>query len=186
MKKVLLMILLCLANSTLMSQETFWSGNLKSVFGEVGWSNLKLSAALGFRFWNIGASMGLTGFAASKPKYIYPSTQYPMPRQGEYEDYKFTYVLVTTDFYYFFEIFDDFIITPNIGFYVQQDSILARSLRTNLQYDFGQLYYTGKTENKVGLNFGIGVDYYYLDNYFVGIGYNYRRGLFIRFAYYWF
>lgn len=187
MKKFFLFcITVCVANFSLKAQENFWSSNLKSVFGEVGWSNLRLSAALGFRFWNFGASMGLTGFAASKPKYIYPSTQYPLPKKGEYEDYKFTYVLVTTDFYYFFEIFDDFIITPNVGFYVQQDSILARSLRTSTPNDFGQLYYTGKTENKVGLNFGLGVDYYYLDNYFFGIGYNFRRGLFIRFAFYWF
>ncbi|MCX7909711.1 MAG: hypothetical protein N2560_09395 [Ignavibacteria bacterium] len=186
MKKNFVIIILLLCGINLKAEESFWASNLKSIFGEVGWSNLKLSAALGFRFWNIGVSMGLTGFAAPKPKYIYPSTQFPLPKLGEYEDYKFTYVLVTTDFYYFFEVFDDFIITPNIGFYVQQDSILARSLRTNIQYDFGQLYYTGKTENKVGLNFGLGIDYYYLDNYFVGIGYNLRRGIFIRFAYYWF
>jgi len=189
-KAVAFWVCLFLATSVpILAQETFWSSNLKSVFGEVGWSKLKLSAALGFRFWNVGASMGLTGFASSKPKYIYPSTQYPIPKKGEYEEYKFTYVLVTTDFYYFFEIFDDFIITPNVGFYVQQDSILAKSLRTTTpsgQSDYGQLYYLGKTENKVGINFGIGLDYYYLDNYFVGIGYNYRRGIFLRFAYYWY
>lgn len=186
MKKIVTICFLFLMQIPLIGQESFWSNNLKSVFGEVGWSKLKLSAALGFRFWNVGASMGLAGFSASNPKYIYPSNQYPMPKPGEYEEYKFTYILVTTDFYYFFEVFDDFIITPNIGFYVQQDSVLARSLRTHIQYDFGQLYYTGKTENKVGLNFGLGVDYYYLDSYFVGIGFNFRRGVYLRFAYYWF
>lgn len=183
---LLLAFTLCLP---LYSQETFWENNLKSVFGELGWNKLKLSAALGFRFWNVGASMGLSGFAASKPKYIYPSNQFPMPKKDEYEEYKFTYVLVSTDFYYFFEIFEDFIITPTVGFYVQQDSVLARSLRTypqSAQNDYGQLYYLGKTENKVGMNFGLGLDYYILDKYFVGIGFNYKRGIFLRFAYYWF
>lgn len=189
MKKKLTFVLLFLVINSAFSQESFWSSKIKSVFGEIGWSNLKLSAALGFRFWNFGLSMGLAGFAASKPKYIYPSNQYPLPKQGEYEESKFTYVLVTTDFYYFFEIFEDFIITPSIGFYVQQDSVLARSLRTNTPFgvpDFGQLYYLGKTENKVGINFGLGVDYYFLDEYIIGLGYNYRRGIFVRFAYYWF
>jgi hypothetical protein len=32
----------------------------------------------------------------------------------------------------------------------------------------------------------LGLDYYFLDQYFVGIGYNFRRGIFVRFAYYWF
>ncbi len=186
MRKLKIFILLIISCISLKAQDNIWSNNLKSVFGELGWSNLKLSAALGFRFWNLGTSIGLSGFASSKPKYIYPSTQFPMPKPGEFEETKFTYVLVTTDFYYFFEIFDDFIITPNFGFYVQQDSILARSLRTYIQYDFGQLYYTGRTENKVGINFGLSLDYYYLDKYFVGIGYNYKRGIFLRIAYYWF
>ncbi|MFN3270499.1 MAG: hypothetical protein ACK42G_07925 [Candidatus Kapaibacteriota bacterium] len=188
MKKVVFLLALFISLNSY-AQESFWASNLKSVFGEIGWNKLKLSAAVGFRFWNVGASMGLTGFASSKPKYIYPSTQYPLPKKGEYDEYKFTYVLVTTDFYYFFELFDDFIITPTIGFYVQQDSILAKSRRITTPYgqtDYGQLYYLGKTENKTGLNFGIGIDYYLLDQYFVGIGFNYRRGIFLRFAYYWF
>ncbi|MGB9852147.1 MAG: hypothetical protein ACPLPX_04700 [Candidatus Kapaibacteriota bacterium] len=189
MRSLRIIILSLVCFSQLVAQESIWSSNLKSVFGELGWSKLKLSAAVGFRFWNVGASMGLTGFAASKPKYIYPSTQYPMPKKGEYEEYKFTYVLVTTDFYYFFEILNDFIITPSIGLYVQQDSLLARSTRLFSPSginDYGQLYYLGRTENKVGLNFGIGFDYYLQEQYFLGIGFNLRRGIFVRFAYYWF
>ncbi|MCX7879872.1 MAG: hypothetical protein N2517_04345 [Ignavibacteria bacterium] len=169
------------------SQESFWSDNLKSVFGELGWTKIKLSAALGFRFWNLGVSMGLAGFANPSPKYIYPDfNQFPMPKQGEYEEFTFTYILVTTDFYYFYEIFDDFIIVPSLGFYVQQDSILARSTRQNDPAGFGALYYLGKTVNKTGINIGIGLDYYFLDNYFAGIGFNLRRGIYLRFAYYWF
>jgi len=189
MKRFLILLLMIVNIAIAKGENNIWKDNLKGVFGELGWSDLKLTAGLGFRFWNVGISMGLAGFASSKPKYIYPSTQYPAPKHGEYEESKFTYVLVTTDFYYFFEIFDDFIITPSLGFYVQQDSILARSLRmyTPLgQPDLGQLYYLGKTENKVGVNFGLGLDYYFLDQYFLGIGYNFRRGIFVRFAYYWF
>ncbi len=182
MKKIIILILLSNPLFTF-SQESLWNSNIKSVFGEVGYGSLKWSGALGFRFWNLGISMGLAGFSASKPRYIYPSKDYPLPKQYEYEEYKFTYILVTTELYYFWEIFDDFIITPSLGFYVQQDSVLARSLRDN---DYGLLYYLGKTENKTGITFGLGIDYYYSDDMVVGLGYNYRRGLFARIAYYWF
>ncbi len=193
MKKIISTVLLLIFSINFLfgqeeaTTENLWSSNIKSVFAEVGYSSLKLTAALGFRFWNVGLSLGLAGFAASKPNYAYPSQQYPRPKEGEYEEYKFTYALVTTEAYYFFEIFDDFIITPSIGFFVQQDSVLARSLRYYEPYkDFGVLYYLGKTQNKTGVTFGLGVDYYYDDKIIVGLGYNYRRGVFLRLSYYWY
>lgn len=185
MKKFCLTLILFFTPFSLFSQENFWYSNIKTLFGELGYGKLKTSAAIGFRFWNVGVSMGLAGFAASKPKYIYATTTppYTLPKEYQREEYRFTFILVTTDFHFFFDVFNDFTISPSLGFFVQQDSVLARSKR---QEDFGQLYYLGSTVNSTGINFGLCVDYYYSDLLTFGIGYNYRRGIFIRAGYYWF
>lgn len=186
MRKILaFLIISCFPLLLFPQEESFWHSNIKTAFGELGYGKLKTSAAVGFRFWNVGVSMGLAGFSASKPKYIYPTNTppYTMPKEYQREEYKFTYILVTTDIHYFFDVFEDFTISPSFGFYVQQDSVLARSTR---QEDFGQLYHLGRTVNSTGINFGFSVDYYYSDILTIGIGYHTRRGVFLRVGYYWF
>lgn len=180
MKNLILSLILICSSHLLFSQDDLWNSNIKTVFGELGYGKLKLSAAGGFRFWNVGVSIGLAGFANPKPKYTSTNT---LPKDYEREDYKFTHVLVTTDFHYFFDISDDFTISPSFGFFVQQDSVLARSKRQN---DYGQLYFLGKTVNSTGVSFGFALDYFYSDLITAGIGYHTRRGIFLRIGYYWF
>lgn len=185
MKKIIPLLILTCSSHLLLSQDNFWNSNIKTAFGELGYGKLKLSAAGGLRFWNVGVSFGLTGFANAKPKYIYPSntSPYTLPKEYEREEYKFTYILVTTDFYYFFDISDVLTISPSFGFFVQQDSVLVRSIRQN---DYGQLYFFGKALNSIGVNIGFAIDYFYSDIITVGIGYHTRRGIFLRIGYYWF
>lgn len=185
MKNLISVLILICSSFLLFSQNNFWGSNIKTAFGELGYSKLKLSAAGGLRFWNVGVSIGLAGFANPKPKYIYPTNTppYTLPKEYEREEYKFTFVLVTTDFHYFLDIFDDFTISPSFGFFVQQDSVLVRSKR---QSDYGQLYFFGKTVNSTGVNFGLAIDYFYSEMITVGIGYHTRRGIFLRIGYYWF
>ncbi|MGQ9819619.1 MAG: hypothetical protein ACUVQ1_06825 [Candidatus Kapaibacteriales bacterium] len=185
MKNFFWSLMIICSTYILLAQDNFWNSSIKTAFGELGYGKLKLSAAGGLRFWNIGVSLGLAGFATSKPKYIYPTSTppYTLPKEYEREEYKFTYVLVTTDFHYFFDISDDFTISPSLGFFVQQDSVLARSKRQN---DNGQLYFLGKTINSTGVNFGAAIDYFYSDIITIGIGYHTKRGFFLRIGYYWF
>jgi len=156
----------------------------KSIFGDIGYFGPGgLSLGVGARYWFASLELGLSGFAKSVPNYsmnsydvkITPSQ--PLPA-GYVED-KYTKILVTADLGFYVDILDPFIIFASVGFYSQQDTILAKEFNSDVRY-----YY--KYYNSSGVAFGVGANYVLNDVFEIGLGYHTKRGVFARVTYYWF
>ncbi|MEN6295256.1 MAG: hypothetical protein ABFD61_03895 [Chloroherpetonaceae bacterium] len=156
----------------------------KSVFGDIGYFGPGgLSLGVGVRYWFASLELGLSGFAKSIPNYSMYSSEvqiYPtQPLPNGYEEDKYSKIIVTGDLAFYLDRLDPFIIFASVGFYSQQDSILAKNIQTGDRY-----YY--KYYNTSGASFGLGVNYVYSDQFQIGLGYHTKRGVFARVTYYWF
>lgn len=156
----------------------------KSIFGDIGYFGPGgLSVGVGVRYWFASLELGLSGFTKSVPNYsmysydvgISPSQPLPMG----FEEDKYTKILVTGDLGFYVDILDPFILFASIGFYSQQDTILAKDVQEGYRY-----YY--KYYNSSGVAFGIGANYVLDDQFEIGLGYHTKRGVFARVTYYWF
>lgn len=156
----------------------------KSIFGDIGYFGPGgLSVGVGVRYWFASLELGLSGFTKSVPNYsmnsydVGISPSQPLP--SGYEEDKYTKILVTGDLGFYVDILDPFILFASVGFYSQQDTILAKEIQTGYHY-----YY--KYYNSSGVAFGVGANYVWDDQFEIGLGYHTKRGVFARITYYWF
>jgi len=156
----------------------------KSIFGDVGYFGPGgLSLGVGVRYWFASLELGLSGFAKSVPNYSMNSYDVGItptqPLPGGYVEDKYTKIIVTGDLGFYVDILDPFIIFASVGFYSQQDTILAKEIQTGYHYFY-------KYYNSSGVAFGIGANYVLNDVFEIGLGYHTKRGVFARVTYYWF
>ncbi|MFC2130010.1 hypothetical protein ACFLSQ_01100 [Bacteroidota bacterium] len=156
----------------------------KYLFFDIGYGGSGPGAALGFRYWHLGASIGVTGFAndipntspripqgvniSELPKKVYPSNS------------------VSGDFWGFYEL-EKFTLFANLGFFSSIDSVL--------RYDSeNQLYYRDTFKKSSGMTWGFGAqipltfideENLLLDQLVGGVGYHSQIGIFLRIAYRW-
>ncbi len=180
MKNILMTVavaMMCFLN--LFSQETSKepTTNMKSPFFDIGYDFNGMSLGFGFRYWNVGLSLGVSGVGKYLPEH---SRQYlSIPDANE----RFTYpsIWVTADAYYFYDLNDAFTVFGNIGYGVGTDSVLAtKKGETN-----GSKYILG-AENKSSITFGAGVQYFFPMQIGVGLGYHSKRGIYAQISYYWY
>ncbi|MCX8054518.1 MAG: hypothetical protein N3A67_02480 [Ignavibacteria bacterium] len=159
---------------------------LKGLMLDFGGGSDGLSMAFGFRYWLASLSIGVVGFANKIPKYsnvppvgVNLNPSQPLPN-GFVEE-KHTGIIVTFDGAIHYEMFP-WNFFGSIGYYTQQDSVLAKQVNTT-----GQILgrYSYKVENSQGIAFGAGANYYLSDNIGVGIGLHTKRGVYAQFVYVW-
>ena len=157
----------------------------KYIFFDLSYGGSGPGFGLGFRYWNLGASIGVTGFAndipltthryqgdnfniKDFPKKVYPSN------------------LVSGDFYGFYDM-EKFTAYVNLGFYSSVDSVLRfRESNTG--------YYKDGVEKHSGITWGFGVDYPLsgldeenkaYEQLVVGLGFHSELGVYLKASYRW-
>lgn len=162
--------------------------NWKYIFIDIGYGSRGPGGALGFRYWNIGASVGATGFASDIPKTanIYPGDNINI---GDLPTKKYPSNIVFGDFIAFYDINLDYTIFAGIGFYSAIDTILAYREVQGIT-----TYYKKAAETSSGITYNLGIqtslyflneDNYLLDQIVAGLGYHSKLGLFLRISYRW-
>jgi opacity protein-like surface antigen len=157
---------------------------MKAIHADLGFFGpAGLSGALGFRYWFASFTLGLSGLMKDIPNYstygydlgIYP--QSPLP--ANYDAKSYPALIVTGDFSFYYEVVKKVTGFGSIGFYSQQDTVLA--------WDFtDDVYYFWKNKKSSGVCFGLGAEFDYNESMKVGLGYHTKRGLFARLTYFWF
>lgn len=173
-------------NNSLYAQKTEEKiERLKSVYFDLGYGFSNLSAALGFRYWNISASMGIAGFATNIPNYsrqgpdggVKLSPNEPLPNGFDSED--FPGISVFGDLSYHYDLTPDWSVWGSVGFFSQRDSTLAREI------DTGQRFFY-KSEGSEGITFGAGAEYIYSEKITFGLGLHSVKGIHGRIIISWF
>lgn len=159
-------------------------GFIKAINGDIGYFGpAGLSLAAGFRYWFAGFTLGISGISKSIPNYALYDPSVPinpnLPLPNGFDEKSYPALIVTGDFTYYHQIVKQLTAFGSLGFYSQQDTVLAWDYTNNYYY-----YY--KHISKAGICFGIGGEYLYSENLNIGLGYHTKRGLFARITYFWF
>lgn len=158
-------------------------GPYKGIFFELGSGAAGLSTAVGFRYSFASLALGLSGFANSIPNYsqIPPTGIYFNPNSelpSGYVSEKHTGLIVTGEAGFYLDYFDPITVFGTIGYYSQQDSVLAKQEVTGARYSY-------KVENTAGITFGLGANYSLSQWVCLGLGFNNKRGVYGQFMYTW-
>jgi len=192
MRKFFVFIIIIFINFQLYSQvdndDDFEKIDWKYLFLDLGYGTNGPGGALGFRYWNLGASIGVTGFASDIPQttVIYPGDNINI---GDLPTKKYPSNVVYGDLIAFYDINLDYTIFAGIGFYSAIDSVLAYREIQGIN-----AYYKKGAETHSGITFSIGAQtsLYFLDEenpaldqLVAGVGYHTKLGIFLRLAYRW-
>jgi opacity protein-like surface antigen len=170
--------LFILNSGNLFSTDSNESNNAKLIHIELGYGVDELSTGIGFKYsfadvpYSIGATLGLSGFAKSIPRYGY---KLPTTKTTEIES--FATFVVSGDINLFYE-WKDFSFYGSLGFYSQADTVLSKDMSTNTTF-----YYYENTKSESGLAFGAGVQYYVLESIVLGLGYQNKKGVYLQIGY---
>lgn len=173
------------ANSIAESDEYY--PPVKGIFIDVGAGGDGMSANLGFRYSYFSVALGLVGFANTIPNYsltppigVIINPNQPLPNGFEADSY--TGLIVTADAGFHFDYFYPYTVFATVGFFNQQDSVLAKDNSTGVTR--GNKYFW-RAENSLGLTFGLGGNYQINDYVALGLGYHTKRGVYGQFLYTW-
>lgn len=156
---------------------------LKGLLFDFGYGLDGVSGAFNIRYWNIAAGIGFTGIAApSKPFSLSPpvgvrfTPNEPLP-QG-YSPGNAPGKAVFVDGSYYLPYLKPFTMFATVGFYAQNDTLLA------VDNESGNAFYRAYARQS-GVTFGGGIEY--TNNIWIrtALGYHSKRGVFFRFAYTW-
>lgn len=165
-----------LSNATTTEEAKEPVGIMKNAFGDLGYGEGGLSFGLGFRYWDFGIGVGMSGIGQSVPYHNYYINETDI-----LEKYTYPTMWVVGDLYYFYDLNDEFTFFANVGYGVGADTVLA----TKKGETTGAKYYH-KTENRSGITFGAGIQYFIENQIGFGIGYHSRRGPYAQVSYYWY
>lgn len=188
-KLLIFVIVFVLSCSFVITQESkdedFTDDNsaFKMAFAEIGYGTRELSLGLGFRWNFIGLDLNLAGFIDNTPAYIYPSREFPYPKQ--YNEFTYPRTTVTINASYFYDI-DDFSIFATVGYYSQTDTALVRSLDEGNTFGVFFARQGNPAIDESGVCFGLGGEYFINEKFAVGVGYHTKKGGFLQFGYYWY
>lgn len=140
------------------------------------------SMAFGFRYGILSAHMGFAGLFQNIPNYSYTNPigvnlnpNEPLPNGYSEEEYTGTSVFGDIGVHLaYLETLNFF---ANVGYFTQQDTILARSPEGS--------YYRYVYRAYDGITFGGGVEYTVSRWFRLAAGYHSKRGVFARFTYTW-
>jgi hypothetical protein len=168
-------------NDDYYEDEDYYEPNWKNLFFDLGYGSGGVGGALGFRYYFIGVSLGVTGFANNIPDagYFVPTTE-----EFEYKNYPSNSVF--GDVYYFYD-FEDFTLFANVGYFSSVDSVMK-------YYYEDKAYQKHGIEEDSGLTWGFGVNksLYFLneenerfDQLLAGVGYQSEMGIYLQITYRW-
>lgn len=176
------------SNSAAQQEDPAEEGIYKSIFLEGGYGEAGASAAIGFRYWQLGLAVGVSGFASDIPNYAFSygtgqviSPNQPLP-SGFWEE-KHEALIVAADLSYYYDNFAPWTAFVSVGGFSQQDTVLAVHRPQSSSKDERFFY---RVENSSGVCFGGGVLYDINEMSSIGLGYHTKRGVFARFDYFWF
>ncbi len=152
---------------------------------DLGYGGSGVSAAIGYRYWFLGASLGVSGFSADIPR---TASRYPgdniditsLPKK------KYPSNVVCGDVYGFYDL-KKITLYANFGYYSSIDTVLRFNPDNNA-------YYRDKPETNSGISWGFGAQYplYLLeaDNKIyeqltLGAGYHSKFGIYLSLDYRW-
>lgn len=146
---------------------------VKSLFFNLGYGGNGAAAALGFRYYRFGISMGVAGLSSSIPAYS------PMrPTDKNYEEKRYPAYAVCGDFYFFHDV-EQFTLFGNLGYFSQADTVLAFYARTNSNYLLGAV-------SNDGMTFGAGILFNLNEYLLLGAGLHSKYGIYANFTYKWY
>ncbi len=156
---------------------------VKAINIDIGTGANGLSAGIGFRYSFASLTVGLAGFATDIPNY---STQPPVgliftpnqPLPSGYSEKTYSGIIVTFDAGFHLDYFYPYTFFANVGFFTQQDSVLAEEVSSGQKYSY-------KVENSSGMTFGGGANYQVSDYIALGLGVHNKRGVYGQFIYTW-
>lgn len=151
---------------------------IKEIFIDAGWGSEKLGIGLGFRYWNLGASFGITGLGVKLPNY--DNSTYINKTEAVITE-KYSTIAVTTDLYYFYDINETYTVFANFGYSAGSDTILAKKANST-----DNKWYRWGSESNSEFTFGLGGQYFFEKWIALGLGYHSRRGIYAQFVYYWY
>jgi hypothetical protein len=150
------------------------------MFGNVGYSDVGLSAGAGFRYSFVGLSLGLAGFANSMPNF---RKDYWIKESEIGGTERLTKMIFHVDANLYWDLSDIVSVFGMIGYYSQSDSILARKVWTATDSD--DYLYQYKAETLSGLCFGLGGHYFFTSQLLIGLGWHSKSGFFAQVGYWW-
>lgn len=160
---------------------------IKAIFIDVGGGGNGMSAALGFRYSFASLSVGLAGFTNKIPNYaltpptgVYFNPTQPLP-SGYTED-KHLGLIVSFDAGFHLDYFYPYTFFATVGYFTQQDSVLAKEVRIDGRSPNRYAY---RVENTDGFAFGGGGNYQISDYVALGLGLHTKRGIYGQFVYTW-
>jgi len=157
--------------------------SFKMVFGEIGYGARNLSLGAGFRWEFIGVDINIAGIISNTPRYIYPSKEFPYPKQ--YNEHSYPRTTVSFNASYFYDI-EEFSIFGTVGYYSQTDTLLVRSMDDGNTFGYYYAKQGSPAEVSSGICFGIGGQYFIDEKFGAGLGYHTKKGFFLHFGYYWY
>lgn len=152
------------------SDEPLPDDPMKYLHFDLGYGPANISYGLGFRYWHLGLTIGLTGVASDIPNY---SLQ-PAPSSDRTE--RFPTIVVCGDFHFYYDFTPKITGFATLGYYSQSDTILAKS---------GDYWYRYEAESSAGLTFGLGAQYALDRQIMVGLAYQNKRGIYAQIGYRW-
>ena len=160
---------------------------IKVIFGNVGYGSYNWFGGVGFRWWVFGASLGFSALDhGSKPAIKNFTRENPAPKETEYDPLSresMTTLIVDANFYYYLKLSKKITGFASMGFYAQKDSVFRYKY-----YEPGVARdrYYWKTENKTGFCMSFGAQYYYREDFMLGVGFHTKNGFFATLGYHWF
>jgi len=151
------------------------------LFGNVGYdSKTELTAAIGFRYWFFGVSLGLAGFAKNLPAF----RKDVIIKESEIGSTEtFTKMVFHGDVNLYWDLNPKVSLFGMVGYYSKSDSILARKVYQITDPD--NYYYKYKANTSSGFCFGIGGHYFFESQLLIGLGYHSISGFFAQVGYWW-
>lgn len=155
---------------------------MKGLALDLGYGSYGGSIAFGFRYSMFSLHMGFAGIFDGPPNYSYSPPAGVDIRPNEplpsgYVAEEFTGVGVFGDVGFYLAYLRTLNFFVNVGYYSQQDTILARSP--------DGLYYRYGYKASDGLTFGGGAEYTVSRWFRLAAGFHTRRGVFTRLTYTW-
>lgn len=158
------------------------SKTLKGFAFDLGYGLDGGSLAFGFRYGVLSAHMGFAGLLQFMPTYSFTpppgvrlNPNEPLPTG--YSESEYTGTSVFGDIGYHLAYLETLTFFANVGFYSQQDTVLARSPEGT--------YYRYATRSSDGITFGAGAEFVMSRWVRLAVGYHTKRGVFGRFTYTW-
>jgi hypothetical protein len=153
------------------------------VFANVGYGGFGWWGAVGMRYSFIGLSAGLSAMWKSIPNASSDNSWIYQSHASVGNEKNYTKMIFHTEASFYHDFNPKLSVFVSIGCFFQSDSIFAQKPITVSNPDY--TLYRYKAKNSAGLCFGAGFQYFFENQFGIGIGYHTKNGFYMQGSYYW-